>query len=117
MDTMTGLVIFKRRFAENTPSVFVSPTCRGRGYHCRILSRQDGRESLAIVIPSIGRKELGIDTGDTLLVFKILQGHGLALVKADAIEEMLSTMSERLVRFGKLLEDYKSPETEGEKER
>ena len=69
------------------------------------------------VIPSNARKELGIKTGDTFLVFKIFQGHGLALVKTDAIEQLLRLMSERLADFGKTLEDCRSPRTEKPKRR
>jgi len=60
-----------------------------------------------VVIPASARKELGINTGDTFLVFKFFRHQGLVLVKADAVEQMLSVMSERLSYIEKLLEDYK----------
>ena len=59
-----------------------------------------------VVIPVNARKELGIDTGDTLLVFLGHGRRGLALLKADAIEQMLSIMSERLADFEKLLKNH-----------
>ncbi len=63
-----------------------------------------------VVIPANARKELGIDTGATLLAFEFFHGRGLVLLKVDAVEQMLSMMSERLTAFEKLLKDYKSPE-------
>jgi len=48
-----------------------------------------------VVIPAHARKELGIDAGATLLVFKSLRGRGLTLLKVDAVEEMLTLASER----------------------
>jgi len=62
-----------------------------------------------VVIPANARKELDIDTGATLLVFKSFHGRGLVLLKADAVEQMLSMMSEHLASFEKLVEDYKLP--------
>jgi len=69
-----------------------------------------------VVIPANARKELGIDAGTTLLVFELFHGRGLVLLKADAVEQMLSMMSERLASFEKLVKDYKSPKaTKGER--
>ena len=62
-----------------------------------------------VVIPVNARKELGIDAGTTLLVFKALRGQGLVLLKVDTIEQMMSMVSERLTDFEKLVKDYKSP--------
>ena len=62
-----------------------------------------------VVIPVNARKELGIDAGTTLLVFKALGGQGLVLLKVDAIEQMLAMVSKRLTDFEKLVKDYKSP--------
>jgi len=64
-----------------------------------------------VVIPVNARKELGIDAGETLLVFKAIHGRGLMLLKVDAVEQMLSMISERLADFEKLVKDYKSPKT------
>ena len=66
-----------------------------------------------VVIPAHARKELDIDTGATLLVFESFHGKGLVLIKADAVEQMLSMMSNRLTGFEKLLKDYRSPEAKG----
>ena len=49
-----------------------------------------------VVIPVNARKELGIDAGTTLLVFKALHGQGLVLLKVDAIEQMIGMVSQRL---------------------
>ena len=61
-----------------------------------------------VVIPVNARKELGIDSGDTLLVCGPPHGQALLLLKADAIEQILSIMGEQLADFAKLVEDYKS---------
>ena len=58
-----------------------------------------------VVIPANARKELGVDTGATFLVFESFHGRGLVLLKADAVEQMLNMMSERLYHFEKLLRD------------
>ena len=76
------------------PKVFGSTTVGPRGQ---------------VVIPVNARKELGMDVGTTLLVFKALHGQGLVLLKVDAIEQMMSMVSERLTDFEKLVKDYKSP--------
>ena len=66
-----------------------------------------------VVIPANARKELGINNGDTLLAFKAPHNQGLMLIKADAVEQVLSVMSERLAHFEKLVKDYRSkPATE-----
>ena len=62
-----------------------------------------------VVIPANARKELGIDTGTTLLAFEFFHGRGLVLLKADAVEQMLSSMSERLTSFEELLKTYQPP--------
>ncbi len=61
-----------------------------------------------VVIPANARKQLGIDSGDTLLVLGPPHGQGLLLLKVDAVEQMFSIMSERLTSFEKLIKDYKS---------
>jgi bifunctional DNA-binding transcriptional regulator/antitoxin component of YhaV-PrlF toxin-antitoxin module len=69
-----------------------------------------------VVIPVSARKELGINTGDTFLTFKAPHNQGLVLIKADAVEQMLSVMSERLSHIEKLLKDYKVAESSQERE-
>lgn len=69
-----------------------------------------------VVIPANARKELGINSGDTLLACALPHGQGLLLLKVDAIEQILSTLSERLTEFEKLVRDYRSPKTAGGKE-
>jgi len=41
-----------------------------------------------VVIPVGARKDLGIDAGATLLVFRALGGQGLVLLKVDAMSEL-----------------------------
>ena len=76
------------------PKVFGSTTVGPRGQ---------------VVIPVNARKELDIDAGTTLLVFGGPHGQGLVLLKVDAIEQMMSMVSERLTEFKELVNDYKSP--------
>jgi len=84
------------------PKVFGSTTVGPRGQ---------------VVIPINARKEMGIDVGTTLLVFEALHGQGLVLLKVDAIEQMMSMVSQRLTDFEKLVKDYKSPKAVNRKER
>ena len=70
-----------------------------------------------VVIPVGARKELGIDAGETLLVFMGPGKRGLFLLKADAVEQIVSMMSERLTGFEKLVKDYRSPKATGGKKR
>ncbi len=62
-----------------------------------------------VVIPANARKELGIESGDTLLVCGPPQVQGLLLLKVDAVEQILSIAAEQLDSFGKLISDYRSP--------
>lgn len=69
-----------------------------------------------VVIPANARRELGINTGDTILVFKALMGQqGLLLLKADTVEHMLSMMSEHLTTLEKLVEEHKPKAAKAEK--
>ena len=61
-----------------------------------------------VVIPVNARKKLGVDTGATFLVFESFHGRGLVLLKADAVEQMLRVMSERLTSFEKLVKEHRS---------
>ena len=69
-----------------------------------------------VVIPANARKELGINNGDTLLAFKAPHHQGLVLIKAEAMEQVLTMMSEQLSHFEKLLKDYKVAGSSQEKE-
>ncbi len=69
-----------------------------------------------VVIPVNARKELGIESGTTLLVFKGFQGEGLLLLKVDTIEQILGMISQHLTDFEKLLKDYKLPDVQAEGE-
>lgn len=72
-----------------------------------------------LVIPAEARKELGIDTGSKLLVFGHLHGRGLLLMKAEAAEELLNIMSNRLDELARLVKEEKNGEAgmEGEGKR
>jgi bifunctional DNA-binding transcriptional regulator/antitoxin component of YhaV-PrlF toxin-antitoxin module len=61
-----------------------------------------------VVIPAGARKELGINPGDTLLACGDPRGDGLMLLKIDAVERILSMMTEDLASFSKLMQDYRS---------
>ncbi len=61
-----------------------------------------------LVIPVEARKELGIDTGDKLLVFGHFGGRGLIFIKAEAAEELLNIMSSRLDEVAKLVRESKT---------
>ncbi len=69
-----------------------------------------------VVIPANARKELGINGGDTLLAFKAPRIPGLVLLKAEAVEQMLTMMSKRLAHFEKLVKDHKVAGSGQEKE-
>jgi len=70
-----------------------------------------------IVIPASARRELGMDAGDTIFVFKAFMGQpGLLLIKADAMEQMLSLMSAGLARFEKIVREQKTKAVKGKKE-
>ena len=60
-----------------------------------------------VVIPANARKELNIGSGDTLLACGTPHGEGLLLLKVDAVERILSVMSEQLASIGKLVQDYR----------
>ena len=68
-----------------------------------------------VVIPANARKELGIESGDTLLVFKILHDQVLTLVKVEALEQVLTDMSKHMAGFERLMKEYK-PRVAGNKE-
>ena len=84
------------------PKVFGSTTVGPRGQ---------------VVIPANARKEMSIDAGTTLLVFEAFHGQGLVLLKVDAIEQMMSMVSQQLSDFEKLVKGFKSPEAVSGKEK
>ena len=59
-----------------------------------------------VVIPAGARKELGIDSGDTLLFFMGPGRMSLVLLKADAIEHMLAMMGKQLADFEKMWKGF-----------
>jgi len=78
----------------------------------RIIGRCFGTAVLGprgqLVIPVEARKELGIDTGSKLLVFGHFGGRGLIFIKAEAAEELLNVMSNRLDEVVKLVKESKT---------
>jgi len=62
-----------------------------------------------VVIPASARKELGINTGTTLLVFIGTPRIGLTLLKADTVERIVSKVSEQLNSVEKILKNYAPP--------
>ena len=61
-----------------------------------------------VVIPVEARKELGIDTGDKLLVFGHFGGRGLIFIKVEAVEQLVNIMSSRLDEVTKLVRGSKA---------
>jgi len=59
-----------------------------------------------VVIPANARKKLGIEAGTTLLVFLGPGGRGLFLFKADAVEQIVRMVSERLAAVEGLLRSH-----------
>ena len=60
-----------------------------------------------VVIPANARRELGIESGDTLLVFKILHDQVLALVKVGTLEQVLRDMSKHMADLERLMKEHK----------
>jgi bifunctional DNA-binding transcriptional regulator/antitoxin component of YhaV-PrlF toxin-antitoxin module len=61
-----------------------------------------------LVVPVEARKELGVDTGDKLLVFGHFGGRGLMFIKVEAVEELVNVMSTRLDEAAKLIKQSKA---------
>ena len=61
-----------------------------------------------LVVPVEARKELGIDTGNRFLVFGHFEGLGLILIKVEAAEEILNTISSRLDEVARLVKESKT---------
>ncbi len=59
-----------------------------------------------VVVPASARKELGIDSGDTVLFFSGPGRRALVLLKADAIEHMLAMMGKQLTDFEKMFKEF-----------
>ncbi len=87
---------------------------RGMGKHRCFGSATVGPKG-QIVIPVNARKELGIDTGTTLLFFTGPEKRMLVLLPADVMEEMLSMMSEGLAHFEKIVKKHKLKAAKAEK--
>ena len=65
-----------------------------------------------VVIPASARKELGINTGATLLVFIGPGRMGLTLLKANAVEQIVNVVSEQLSSVEKILKNYAPTEAD-----
>ena len=70
-----------------------------------------------VVIPVNARRELGINSGDTLIVCGSPHGQGLLLFKVEAVEQILGLMSEQLSNFEKLVKGYRLPKVASAKGR
>ncbi len=51
-----------------------------------------------IVIPAEARKEIGIQAGDKLLIWKHPSGEGLMIFKIEAVRDFMNQMLETLAR-------------------
>ena len=69
-----------------------------------------------VVIPAPARRQLDIDAGTTLLVFVPPHGQGLLLLKADAVDQIVSVVSEQLTSLERLNENYRSSKATDGKE-
>jgi len=69
------------------------------------------------VIPANARKELGIESGDTLLVCGTPHGQGLLFLKVDAVEKMLGVISKQLTDFGKIVKEVRTKKATSRKGR
>lgn len=61
-----------------------------------------------LVIPVEARNELGMDTGNKLLVFGHFGGRGLTLIKVEAVEELFNIMSSQLDEIMKFVKQSKT---------
>jgi len=68
-----------------------------------------------LVVPVEARKELGIDTGDKLLVFGHFGGRGLMFIKVEAVAELVNIMSSRLDEAAKLVKESKTADVRTKK--
>ena len=66
-----------------------------------------------VVIPANARKEMEIDAGETLLVFCGPGKKLLVLLKTDALEEILSTMTEYVAGFKRVVQQHGSSRATG----
>jgi AbrB family looped-hinge helix DNA binding protein len=83
-------------------------TIRGEAHGFKVFGSMVVSPRGQVVIPANARKEMNIASGDTLLVGGSLHGGMLLLLKVDAVEKILSAMSENMANIEKVLQDYKS---------
>jgi len=84
---------------------------RGHGLYGSMTVSPKGQ----VVIPANARKELGINSGDTLLLFKTFPGlPGVVLLKAEAVEEILTTMIGHVTEMERQVKHYKSSKSKKE---
>lgn len=60
-----------------------------------------------VVIPSEARKEMGIEEGDRLYVVGAPDGGFLCLLKEEALQEMVQTMTAQVESFRAIADDRK----------
>ena len=64
------------------------------------------------VIPAEARRELGMETGTKLLAFDFFQGRALLLLKADAVEQLITVITTRLSEFETIAREVNKITTE-----
>jgi bifunctional DNA-binding transcriptional regulator/antitoxin component of YhaV-PrlF toxin-antitoxin module len=70
-----------------------------------------------MVIPVEARRELGMEVGTRVLVFKLFQGRGLAFVKVEAVEDLLRVITQHVDEFTKLIREIKTGDVANEANR
>lgn len=61
-----------------------------------------------VVIPAEARRQLGIGTGSKLLVFVPVNHQMLGLLKAEALQQLVSSLTSRLGEIGELAKQFSS---------
>jgi len=65
-----------------------------------------------MVIPVEARRELGMEAGTKLLAFDFFQGRALLLLKADAVEQLITVITTRLSEFETIAREVTKMTTE-----
>lgn len=69
-----------------------------------------------MVIPVEARRELGMEVGTKLLAFDFFQGRALLLLKADAVEQLITVITTRLSEFETIARQASKITTEANEE-
>ena len=65
-----------------------------------------------VVIPADARKQFGIETGDKVMFFGHPKKAGLFIIKADMVDQFVSSIINEASSLGKLLTQINEPEEE-----